>query len=326
MSRTLLAALLLVAPLACAARPAGPPTSPPAVAGVTRSEAEFQGKDGVQLFSQAWRPAAPTAAFIMVHGLKDHSARYAELAGRLAGEGFAVHALDLRGHGRSAGERSRVDSLADHVADLAIFVERVKQAEPGLPVFLMGHSMGGAVVTTFVLDEPDAVQGLVLSAAALQLGPEVSPKLVRLTRKIARKHPQWRVLNLKAKFFSRDPAVVAEVKGGDPLVDPKKIPASTAAALIDAIDRIQAEAGELRLPLLLLHGEADRITPPAGSRHVHDKAASPDKTLHLYPGNYHDLLHEPDHTQVLNDLSSWLRAHAAAPSASAVEPAPPAQP
>lgn len=326
MTRALLAALLLAAPLACAPRSA-PPTSPPAVPGVTRAESTFQGKDGLELYAQSWRPAAPTAVLVVVHGLKDHGARYGDLAVRLAGEGFAVHALDLRGHGRSAGPRSEVTAIGEHVADLALFVDRVKQAEPGLPVFLMGHSMGGAVSTTFVLDRPDAVQGLVLSAAALQLGPEVSPGLVRLTRKVARKHPQWRVLNLKPKYFSRDPAVVAAVKGADPLVDPKKIPANTAGALIDAIERIQAHAGDLALPLLLLHGDADRITPPAGSRHVHDKARSADKTLHIYPGAYHDLVHEPDHDRVLNDVSSWLRAHVtAAPAADPSAPSAPAEP
>lgn len=320
----LLVALLAAAPLACAARPA-PPAARPEVPGVARAESTFTGASGLELYAQSWRPAAPRAVLVVVHGLKDHSARYEALAQRMVREGFAVHGLDLRGHGRSPGERSQVAAIADYVADLTIFVERVKQAEPGLPVFLFGHSMGGAIATTFVLEHPDAAQGLVLSAAALQLGPEVSPGLVRVTRKLGRKHPTWRVLKLKPKYFSHDAAVVAAVKGGDPLVDPKKIPASTAAALIDAIERIQADAKDLRLPLLVLHGEADRITPPAGSRAVHERATSGDKTLKIYPGDFHDLLSEPDRAQILEDIAGWLVARAQPVAAAPAEGAAPAE-
>lgn len=307
MRRLVLLATLLALP-ACA-RPTLPPVAPE-VAGATHRESTFAGHGDLALYTQSWRPAAPRAALIVVHGLKDHSANYVELAGRLTAEGFAVHALDLRGHGRSPGERSFVTSFAEHTGDLEKFVAHVRAAEPGLPIFLFGHSMGGAIATTYTLDHQDQVAGLVLSAAALQLDPKVSPGLVKLTRKLGAKHPTWRVLKLKPKHFSRDPAVVAAVRGGDPLVDAKKIPASTAAALIDAIDRIQRDAPKLTVPLLILHGDADRITPPAGSRALHDRAASRDKTLTLLPGFFHDLLHEPDHERVLVDITRWLLTHA----------------
>lgn len=314
--RPLLLALALAAPAAvpgCAATPT-PHPAPPAVAGVEHREAHVQGKDGVDLYGQSWRPATPRGVVVLVHGLKDHSGHYHELAQRLVADGLAVHALDLRGHGRSAGERAFVADFSDYVADLEIFIKQVRAADPDGPLFLFGHSMGGAIATTYALRHPEQLSGLVLSAAALQLGPEVSPGLVKITRKLGRKHPQWRVLKLKPKYFSHDPAVVADVKGADPLVDARKIPASTAAALIDAIDTIQASMEKLAVPALILHGEQDRITPPDGSRNLHRRMALPDKQLRIVPGAYHDLLHEPDHTAVLAAIDAFVTTHLAAPT------------
>jgi len=286
------------------------PTAPVAVAGVEHRETHLRGRDGVELYAQSWRPAAPVeGAVILIHGLKDHGARYGALAEHLAGKGLAVHALDLRGHGRSAGERAYVAELGEYIADIEIFVAAVRAADPGVPLFMMGHSMGGALATTYALAHPDELQGLVLSAPALRLGPEVSPSLVKITKKLGRKHPDWRVLKLKPRWFSRDPQVVRDVDGADPWVDRRKIPASTAAALIAGIEQIQGNMEQLSVPVLILHGDADRITPPEGSRDLMRRAGVADKHLEIYPGYYHDLLHEPEHAKIVEDITSWIRRH-----------------
>lgn len=309
MSRIALA-LLLIGACVPSVRP---PVAPAVVAGVEHRESRLRGGADVELYAQSWRPAGPArGAVLLVHGLKDHSARYAELAQHLAAQGFAVHAFDLRGHGRSGGERAQAAALSEYVADLEIVAAQVRAAEPGLPLIVFGHSMGGAIATTYALDHAGELQGLVLSAAALRLGPDVGPGLVKITRKLGRKHPDWRVLKLKPKWFSRDPAVVDDVAGADPLVDPRKIPAGTAAALIDGIARIQADMEELAVPVLILHGDADRITPPEGSRDLLRRAGVADKRLEVYPGHYHDLLHEPDHAKVIADITRWLNDHTAA--------------
>jgi acylglycerol lipase len=320
--RPLALALLLFAP-ACAAKPV-PATAPPEVAGVEHREHHFAGHGGVDLYAQSWRPTTPRGVVVIVHGLKDHSARYAGLARALVDQGLAVHALDLRGHGRSAGERALTADFADYTADLEIFLAQVKAAEPGLPVVLFGHSMGGAIATTYALAHPQALHGLVLSAAALQLDASVGPGLVKITRKLGRKHPGWHVLKLKPKHFSRDPAVVAEVRGGDPLVDPRKVPAGTAAALINAIEHIQADMEKLAVPVLILHGDADRITPPDGSRSLYRRAGIADKQLEIYPGDYHDLLHEPNHDAVAGDITAWVLRHLNPPASEAAPAAAPA--
>ena len=321
--RRLLLIAFLSAPFSACATRAPPPAAPPAVEGVTHLEDRFAGQGGLELYAQSWRPAAPRGVVVLVHGLKDHSARYAELAGRLASDGVAVYAADLRGHGRSPGERGFIADFSGYVADLEIFLARVRTREPGLPLILFGHSMGGAIATTYALAHPTELQGLVLSAAALQLGPEVSPVLVKITRNLGRKHPRWRVLKLKPRHFSRDPKVVADVRGADLLVDPRKVPASTAAGLIGAIEHIQADMEKLAVPVLILHGEQDRITPPDGSRALYRRAGVVDKQLTIVPGAYHDLLHEPGHDAILTAIQGFVRGHLKAPAAAPVVGAPP---
>lgn len=312
MTRLVLALLLLGA---CGPS-ARPPVAPSQVAGVEHRESRLRVGGDVELYTQSWRAAGPArGAVLLVHGLKDHSARYAALAQQLAAQGFAVHAFDLRGHGRSGGERVLVSSLGEYVADLEQVAAQVRAAEPGVPLFVFGHSMGGAIATTYALDHAGELQGLILSAAALRLGPDVSPGLVKITRKLGRKHPGWHVLKLKPKWFSRDPAVVEDVAGADPLVDARKVPAATAAALIDGIERIQADMEKLAVPVLILHGDADRITPPQGSRDLFGRAGVADKRLEIYPGDYHDLLHEPNRAEVIADIGEWLIGHTAAAAA-----------
>lgn len=293
----------------CSAAPT--PTAPPVV-GVTHGEGLIHGRNHTDLFAQWWRPQAdrPRAVLVLVHGLKDHGGRYASFAQGLARHGIAVYAQDLRGHGRSAGQRVWVDRFDDYVQDLTRFVLGVKQREPGLPVFVMGHSMGGAIATLYALDHAKDIQGLVLSAPALQPGKDVSPALIALTKKLGNGLPDLPVLALDDRLFSHDPAVV-QAMHDDPLVYDHDGPAHTAAELLGALERIQARAGELDVPLLDLHGTADRITDPDGSRMLTKVAKTQDKTLKLYDGFYHDLLHEPDGAKVAQDIQAWLLAHVA---------------
>ena len=251
--------------------------------------------------------AAPRGAVVIVHGLKDHSSRYDGFARRVVAEGFAVHAFDLRGHGRSEGVRVAIDDFSEYLDDLAVELVRVRAREPGVPVFLMGHSMGGAIVTLFALERRPAVSGLVLSAAALAV--DASAITVGGTKAVAAISPDAGVFQLDLDDFSRDPAVVAENRA-DPLVYQDAAPARTAALLIGAIDTIGEREGELDVPVLALHGDADHVTPPEGSRELVRRARTRDKTLKTYPGLVHDLLHEPERETVVRDIVAWLDARA----------------
>ncbi|XXF76956.1 lysophospholipase [Myxococcaceae bacterium GXIMD 01537] len=313
----LLAPLLVLSacqgPLQAARAPTARTAAFSALAGrdVAHEESTFEGTGGLRLLSQSWRPVdeEPRAALIVMHGLRDHSNRYGELAEHLVGQGFAVHAFDLRGHGRSEGVRVHIDSFDEYVTDLERFVALVREREPGRPVFLLGHSMGGAIVTTYLLDRKPDIQGLVLSAPALKPGAKVSGALITTTRVLGGVLPNLKVLDLDPKEFSRDPAVVRENET-DPLIFQKPGPARTASRLLTTFEALSQRMEEVAVPLLVLHGTADTVTDPEGSKALVKRARSTDKTLKLYEGLYHDLLHEPEKARVTADTVEWLVAHA----------------
>jgi alpha-beta hydrolase superfamily lysophospholipase len=269
----------------------------------------FKTDDGVELFAQSWRPvdADPKAIVVIVHGLKDHGDRYEGFAGALVQAGYAVYAADLRGHGRSAGRRVTVDSFDDYLDDLDQYVERVAQREPGRPLFLFGHSMGGAIVTLYAEERRAGIAGIVLSAPALRLDvPAIEIPFALLAGDLL---PNFGKLELRDEDFSTDPQVVADMRA-DPYVWDPPGPAHTAGELLGAIRRIWEGLDRLTVPMLLLHGSADHVTDPRGSADLAERAPSVDRTFHRYEGFAHDLLHEPGRAQVMTDAIAWLDAHA----------------
>jgi alpha-beta hydrolase superfamily lysophospholipase len=260
--------------------------------------------DATRLFWQAWEPEPATKPpVVLVHGAGEHSGRYAYLAERLVAEGHAVFAMDHRGHGRSDGPRAMIDRIDRLVADLRLFVARV-QEETGRRPFLVGHSLGGAVSLTYALRHGDTVEALVLSgpAVATEAVPAALKAIVTALSAIAPKLP---VFQIDAQLISRDPEVV-RAYGEDPLNYTGKLPARTLHEMLAAMDSLPGEVGELRMPLLAMHGSEDALCPPAGSRMVHDGASSTDKTLKIYDGLYHEIFNEPERDRVIDDLAGWL--------------------
>ncbi|MDB4929546.1 MAG: alpha/beta hydrolase fold protein [Myxococcaceae bacterium] len=301
-------ALAALALAACGHRTFVPlrPVAAVASAGVAHATGSFAGRGGLTLFEQSWRPAAGArAALVIVHGLRSHSGRYDAFARREAARGVAVYAFDLRGHGRSAGERSTLPDFDELTGDLAVFLERVRGREPGRPVFLMGHSAGGAVVTLFAMQRRPALAGLILLAPALRI--DRSAFEVAATPVTAALLPDAPLVDTRNADFSRDPDVV-RVMGLDPLIDQAAGPGRTAAGLLDAIERIWRRPGALDVPLLGLHGTADRVTDPRGTAELVRRAGSDDRTLLLYRGLVHDLLQEPERGQVADDVDRWIDA------------------
>ncbi|MBS1153555.1 MAG: Lysophospholipase, partial [Myxococcaceae bacterium] len=235
-----------------------------------------------------------------------YSDRYHDFATSLVNRGYAVYALDLRGHGDSEGDRVWVERFTDYLDDLELFLKRVRTAEAGKKVFLFGHSMGGAVVTLYTLTRDPKPAGLITSAAALKT--EEPGAVTGPLKLIAAIFPKLAVFELKDENFSRDPKVVASM-ATDPLIYDAKGPARTAAEVLGAIATIREQAATLNVPVLALHGTKDLVTPPSGSKELIDAAKSTDKTLKSYDGLAHDLVHEPEKQQVMDDVGAWLDLH-----------------
>jgi acylglycerol lipase len=264
---------------------------------------------GVTLYAQWWRPCFTARGVVtVVHGLKDHSARYGAFAERLVARGFAVHAFDLRGHARSEGARAWVESFDDYVDDLDAIVGRVRAREGAAPLFVFGHGMGGTIAMSWALRGSKRwLAGVALSGAALQ--PQPSPPEARSTRLMAALAPRARIYQLDVRRTSRDRSTVEDALR-DTLVSHAPAPARTAKELLDAMESIDARADDLEAPLLAMHGSADLVSDMAGSRRLVARAGSIDKQLYVYDGLAHDLLHEPERARVVRDAAEWLVARA----------------
>lgn len=273
----------------------------------------FEAKDGTKLWRRKWVPTAPQKGVLIIqHGLRDHSDNYDHFARRAAAAGFAVWAPDLRGHARSAGPRVAPKPWKVYIDDFDRFIGIVREAEPNQPIFLFGHSMGGAIAALTVVDrQPQNVKGLILSAAVLNLG--VAPFALAAVRLLGVVGPNLGLLKLDPSAFSTNPAIGAALVK-DPLVEQGAGPASTASGLAAGAAEIWTGIDKLTLPILALHGTVDKLTAPSGSRALIAHAPSTDKTLRIYEGFSHDLVHEPKGVQVEDDVLAWLAAHTGGPA------------
>jgi alpha-beta hydrolase superfamily lysophospholipase len=285
------------------------------------TEGSFEGVGGLKIFTREWLPAGkPHAVVVISHGFNSHSGRYAWVAEQFVSKGLAVYALDHRGRGRSEGERCFVEKIDDYADDLATFIGMVRVREPGLPVFLLGHSAGGVVACLYALEHQSEITGLICESFAHEVpAPDFALAVVEGLSHIA---PHAQALKLKNEDFSRDPQVVAAMNA-DPLIANEVQPTLTVAALVRADERLKKDFSRITLPVLILHGTSDRAAKPSGSRRFYEKAASTDKMLKLYEGHYHDLLADVGKQQVMADIQNWIDAHLGtnAPRASRGQPA-----
>jgi alpha-beta hydrolase superfamily lysophospholipase len=269
---------------------------------------KFPGEGGVEIHWQCWLPEGkPRAVVVIAHGVSEHADRYSHVAARLTMEGFAVYALDHRGHGRSGGKRAVVDRLERAVVDVDTLIGMARSEQPGVRLFLLGHSMGGAISLEYALEHRDRIDGLVLSAPAAAL-EAASPVELALGRILSAVAPGVGVFPVDSSTVSRDPEVV-RAYDEDPMVFHKRLPARTVAELAGAIETFPERTPNLELPLLVMVGTADQLVPPEASRMVHDRAGSEDKRLIEYEGLYHEILNEPEQDKVMDDLVEWLDAH-----------------
>jgi len=268
-------------------------------------EGTFNGSEGLSLFFQSWQPDSPArGVLVIVHGLGEHSGRYKNVVNHLVPLRFAVYALDHRGHGRSPGQRAYANSMAEFRGDVHALVQLAANAHPGLPLFIMGHSLGGLITLDYILHHPEGLRGAIVSAPAVG-GVGVSPVLLMLSRVLSRVWPTFSLdSGLDVNAISRDPQEVQAYQD-DPLVHGKGTP-RLATVVMDSAEWCQANAHTLQLPLLMIHGTADSITSPADSRRFFDNVASADKTYIAYEGGYHESHNDIHYQQVVEDIAAWL--------------------
>ncbi|MEK7434959.1 MAG: lysophospholipase [Cyanobacteriota bacterium] len=267
----------------------------------------FNSIDKIELFEQSWTPKEESkTVLIIVHGLKDHSSRYEDFAKKMVEKGISVYSYDLRGHGKSKGYKVWIDSFNQYIDDLGLFYAKVKQKEGNKKMFIMGHSMGGAITTLFAMSKKPEIEGVILSAPALKAGKDISEIKIGLVNFLSGAFPYLGLLELDDNSFSRDKNAVEDMKK-DPLIYHSNGPARTASELIKALERINTNMIDFNYNFITLHGTDDKITNIEGSEDLYKKAKSKNKKFLSYKDSYHDLLHEREKDKVFDDIYSWIK-------------------
>ncbi len=270
------------------------------------NESSFKGVGDLNIFTREWLPEGkPSAVVVLSHGFNSHSGYYFWTAEQMAAHGYAVYALDHRGRGRSDGERFYVNSFSEYTSDLHTFITEIRAKHPDQPIFLLGHSAGGVIAVNYALDHPEELTGLICESFAYKVpAPDFALAVLKGLSHIA---PHAHVLKLDNKAFSRDPEVV-ETLETDPLIAHEVQPTQTVAQMVMADERLKRDFPLLNVPVLIIHGTADKVTQPSGSQEFYDNAGVDDKTLKLYDGFFHDPLSDLGKEEVMAEILAWIDA------------------
>lgn len=273
------------------------------------TEGKFLGRNNLNLYYQSWAPdGVPIAVLLVVHGLAEHSGRYSNLVNYFVPKGYTIYSFDLRGHGKSEGKRGYVERFSYYLDDVKTYYDKVVQENKNTKIFMVGHSMGGTIATAYTIKHQSELNGLILSGAALKAGASVTKAAMLMAKVLSFLMPKMGVTTLDASAVSRDKAVV-EAYINDPLNYTGKISARLGAELLNEIQQLPAKIPELSLPILIMHGTADRLSDPASSKTLFEGVSSKDKTLKLYEGFYHEIFNDPERQQVFLDMENWLKLH-----------------
>ncbi len=279
------------------------------MANLTQDTGTIEGLAGVELFYR-WDPVTdPKGAVVIVHGLAEHSGRYAHVVAALNAAGYSCMGVDLRGHGRSSGRRVFLRRFSEYVDDVQRAVRALRRREPEAPLFVIGHSMGGVVALLYAIEHGPTLAGVVLSAPGLRAKIPVPPWKDALGRLMSKVWPTLAIpTGIPPRDVSRDPEVVRAYEA-DPLVT-KKATARWYTEFLGAQDEALRGAPTVTVPALVLAPLGDRVVDPECYHQVHAALGSKDKTLKLYPGLFHEVFNEPEKDEALAVVTAWLDGHA----------------
>lgn len=271
-------------------------------------EGSLQGARGLNLFYQSWHPFGRVKGIVVIiHGLGSHSSLFTNVTQSLVPAGYAVYGLDLRGHGRSQGKRGHINAWAEFREDLYHFFSLIKTLEEGLPCFLLGHSLGSIIALDYVLRFPTTVQGIITMAPPLgKIG--LSPLKLKLSKVLSHIFPYFSLnVGVVDTTISRDQNVLATLPQ-DRLIHSQGS-ARLATEFLAVNQWVRSRAADLQVPILILHGGADQVSRPEGSRAFFEQITFSDKERYEYPESRHALHRDLDYQEIMADLRDWLERH-----------------
>ncbi|MBT7631896.1 MAG: alpha/beta hydrolase [Desulfobacula sp.] len=269
----------------------------------------LKGVRDTNIYYQYWLPEKdPKAILLIAHGLAEHSGRYMNLVNHLVPSGYAVYGIDHIGHGKSDGKRAYVERFQDYTETLKNYFDMIQEWQPNKSIFLIGHSMGGLISAAYLLNHQDETSGAVLSGPSIKVPDNISKAVIFVGKMLSIIIPGAGLVKLDSDGVSRDSSVV-EAYVNDPLVYTGKATARLGAELIKAMQNVTLQAANINLPIMIAQGSDDKLVDPGGAQLLYDLIGSKDKTIKIYNGLYHEIFNEPEHEQVLNDVTTWIDSH-----------------
>ncbi|UCE98181.1 MAG: lysophospholipase [Dehalococcoidia bacterium] len=266
----------------------------------------FIGQGGFNLYYRGWLPKQnPRTIVFIIHGLAEHSGRYTEIATFLVEENYCVFCHDHQGHGFSGGSRGYIRHFATYTKDLISFIDIISEKYPHIPIFLLGHSIGGTIAIDYCIENQGNVDGLILSAPTLLKGESIKKWQIILAKILSVIAPKAGVDRLDSSTISKDPAVVNAYRN-DKLVYSGKLSARLGSEILKTIELLPQEMNKIKLPVLIMQGSEDKLVSPDGSKKTFQMVSSTDKTLKIYEGLYHEIMNEPEKDMVYKDISEWI--------------------
>jgi len=260
--------------------------------------------DGLELFQRSWEADNPKAQVVLIHGIFEHCGRYNEYAEYLRAHNINVRSFDLRGHGQSGGKSGYFEKFDFLVHDALAFLRETAN-DTDLPVFLVGHSLGGLIASHMVPKCKEQLRGVVFSSPAIKIALEISPLMVKLSGVLSAVAPTFPLLRGNPNYISSIPSEVDRYKE-DPLNYHGATATRVGAEIIAAIESVQYLLPEITTPFLVYHGRGDKITDFEGSIRLHEKSESPDKTIKLWDDLRHEIHHETNRQEMFDLVTSWI--------------------
>ena len=268
----------------------------------------FQTTDDIKIHTEAWLPVGdPEGVVVISHGVAEHIGRYAHVAAKFVEAGFAVYGCDHRGHGQSGGKRGYFETFENPIDDFARYLRLVMSTQANKRLFIYGHSMGALIALGYILKaDVLPVQGMIVTGVPLAVNDNLPNFVISAVRTINHVAPDVPIMSIDVTGMSRDPAVLATWTT-DPHVNLTLLRVRTTLGILGTVKHIRAHLSDIMLPMLIMHGEGDRIVDVSGSVDLYKGISSEDKELKLYPELYHELVNEPERDMVIRDMINWFR-------------------
>jgi len=274
------------------------------------SEGTYSGKGNARIAYKGWEADKPKGILVIIHGIGEHSGRYNRIVDALGGKRISVFALDLRGHGKSQGDKGHIDSFLDYIFDLKIFMNMIREAHSDLPVIMLGHSLGGAIACRYSLTYQNDLKGIVLSSPALSIHTGTSVITRAAAPVLSVFTPKMEIqTGIDPKLLTHDEQEMA-LYSADPLIHNIITPRLYSEILKNG-NYCSERAADIRIPLLVTHGGSDKIVPSKESESLFEHSLSDDKQLLIIPDLFHEIMNETprERAKVLSVISGWIASH-----------------